>query len=613
MPLTSTRERNMKITIDESREPHWVLSQANGFANAAKDFRWLEKNIPCQAACPAGTDIPEYLDAIARGNFEYAYRINLRDNVFPAVLGRVCSRPCEPACRHGWEGLGESVAICFSKRSAGDFMHKNPIVLPQLFKPTGKKVAVIGAGVAGLATARDLALFGHFVKVFEKHRSPGGMLNQGIPEFRLPRDIIEKEIEQVRLCGVEITCDIEVGIDVTLEHLMKDFDAIVMAAGTLKPNLLDIPGKELDAIQHGLGYLLGANEYGDHDLAGDVVIIGGGFTAMDCARTSLRCGAESVKVYYRRSRDEMLVTDEEVRELDNEGIPIEYQVNPKSYVGSDGDAVSGIEFCRTQLGNFDSSGRRMPVEVPDSRFEIKANVVQLATGQFPDTGWIDHSLKGSLVGDNGWLTSGEKVCTDIDKIFVAGDFALGATTLIDAIGHAKKCARAVDRFLQGEDRLADAVFIEDVSSTNRDSKANSIPRHEMPTIPVEERSVTAEVESGYLKADAKTEALRCYLCSYKFEIDNELCIYCDGCLRVMPVDNCIVKVNSFTYDEDGTIVDYVRSKNSLDYNWLYIDQNECIRCGACADVCPVECIPIQKVSKKSTKAIELEPLDTSNL
>jgi hypothetical protein len=167
-----------------------AVSRQRGAAVAPKDFHWLEQNIPCQTACPAATDIPAYLDAIYKGDPAAAYRINLRDNVFPAVLGRVCARPCEGECRHGWEGLGEPVAICFSKRSAADFGGQQPLLLEKWFEPSGKTVAVVGAGVAGLAAARELALLGHAVTVYEKHRQPGGMLNQGIPVFRLPREII---------------------------------------------------------------------------------------------------------------------------------------------------------------------------------------------------------------------------------------------------------------------------------------------------------------------------------------------------------------------------------------------------------------------------------------
>ena len=260
-------------------------------SEAAQDFHWLRENIPCQAACPAGTDIPGYLEAVYHGRFREAYELNLRDNVFPAILGRVCSRPCESACRHGWEGNGEPVAICFSKRSAADFYHQQPMLLPPLHSASGKRVAVIGAGVAGLTVARELARFGHDVTVFEKHRSPGGMLNQGIPAFRLPRDLIEFEIGQVLALGVELRCGVSIGAQVTLEQLIEQFDAVVMAAGTLRPNLLDLAGVDSAGIEHGLSFLLQVNELGRRTIGRRVAVVGGGYTAMDCARTALRLGA----------------------------------------------------------------------------------------------------------------------------------------------------------------------------------------------------------------------------------------------------------------------------------------------------------------------------------
>ncbi len=188
----------------DTQAAEFVLSKQSGIADQPKDFDWIEKNIPCQTACPAGTDIPGYLGAIARGDHKEAYRLNLIDNVFPAVLGRVCTRPCEPACRHGWEGLGDPVAICFSKRSAETFSQsKKPVVLPKWFKDSDKSVAVVGGGVAGLTVARQLALMGHSVTVFEQAESAGGMMVQGIPSFRLPRTLVEREVEQVALCGAQ--------------------------------------------------------------------------------------------------------------------------------------------------------------------------------------------------------------------------------------------------------------------------------------------------------------------------------------------------------------------------------------------------------------------------
>jgi len=588
-----------------ARAMHWALSEPVGTASAAKDFDWLAKNIPCQAACPAGTDIPGYLDAIAHGRYEEAYRINLIDNVFPAVLGRVCTRPCEPACRHGWEGLGDPVAICFSKRSADDFMRRaDPVKLNPVFPPTGKHVAVVGSGAAGLAAARELALWGHQVTVYEKHDRPGGLMILGIPPFRLPREIVDREIEQIRLVGVEIRCGIEIGKDLMLSKLLADHDAVIMAAGALRPNLPELPGKDLPGVRHGLEFLMEANRRDDVPVGQRVVVIGGGFTAVDCARTAHRLGAKSVGVYYRRSEAEMYITPGELEEMRHEGIAFETMVAPKSYFGENG-RLKGVRLIRTRLGDPDASGRRRPLEIEGSEFAVEADAVLLATGQVQDTRWIDEAVAGQVLDGQRKLKSGNAQRTAVPNLFVAGDFANGAVSLIDSIGHAKACARQVDAFLVGKTRVVDVAMIEDARKTGRTREMDELPRQTMRALPLEQRGLRTEVEQGLAEAEARTEAQRCYLCHYKFEIDNELCIYCDRCLKVKPVENCIVKVAAMKYDGEGRIVGIDRSSSSRDYNLLYIDQKECIRCGACAEVCPVECISLQKVSRRTVASEDL--------
>jgi formate dehydrogenase major subunit len=555
-----------------------ALSKTCGKADAPKDFQWLEKNIPCQEACPASTDIPGYLDAIYRGEHSQAYRINLEANVFPAVLGRVCARPCEAACRHGWDGLGQPVAICFSKRSAADFGGQSPVVMDKWFPPSGKKVAVVGAGVAGLAAARNLALLGHQVTVYEKHNKPGGMMNQGIPVFRLPREIIAKEIAQIEALGVKIVCNMEIGKTIALSELAKQNDAVILAAGTLKPNLLDLPGKELAGIRHGLDFLLEVNETGQGDVGKTAVVIGGGFTAMDCARTAKRLGAQ-VKVCYRRTAAEMLVTPGELEELEHEGIPMEFMVAPKAYTGANG-CLKTIQFVRTKMGASDASGRRRPVEIPGSEFELAVDTVLLATGQFPDTSWLDE-------------TSGEA------KVFSAGDFKNGASSLIQAIGHAKECVREVDRFLTGEVRLKDYAVIVDVTETGRIREMDYVGLQPMPAVELARRDLTTEVETGFGKETSGDEAQRCYQCHYKFEIDSDKCIYCDWCVKAKPRPECILKIKELHYDDEGRVTGWTLAQKADETHLIWINQDDCIRCGACVCACPVDAISIQQVSLKT--------------
>ena len=581
-----------------------ALSVRDGDSTAPQDLFWLEQNIPCQVACPAGTDIPGYLEAIYHGRFAEAYEINLRDNVFPAVLGRVCSRPCETACRHGRDGNGDAVAICFSKRSAADFAGAAPVVLDPLFDSTGKTVGIIGAGVAGLAAARDLALYGHGVTVYEKHKRPGGMLNQGIPAFRLPRDTIARELAQITALGVDIQCDVQIGRDIQFGDLLARHDAVVMAAGTLRPNFLGLGGEDLAGIEHGLQFLLDVNENARRSIGKNVAVIGGGYTAMDCARTAARLGATTA-VYYRRGREDMVVLPGEVEELLAEGSSLHNHCSPLGYQGR--RKVAGVELVRTEPGEVGSDSRRLPRHIPDSQFIAKADNVILATGQFPDSSWLSGHFRSELVGDDGWLNSGKDFRTANPRIFVAGDFALGATTLIQAIGHARNSARAVDQYLIGRSRTttaahAEAVFqskTRDGKTTGRRADMNVIPIHPVPVLPVEKRVGNAEVETGYDADTAREAASRCYLCHYKFEIVDSKCVLCDECIRVKPVPGCIVEIAGLKRDNAGRIIGYRSVEegktDSLYYNRLWIDQDQCIRCGQCESVCPVNAITIQKV------------------
>lgn len=587
--------------------PHAASAHGMVVPGAVQDHHWLAVNIPCRTACPAGTDIPGYLEAVLDSRFDDAYAINLRDNVFPGILGRVCSRPCEDACRHGRDGLGDPVAICFSKRSAADHLSRPPARLDPLFPPSGRRVAVIGAGVAGLTAARELARLGHAVTVFEKHARPGGMLNQGIPAFRLPRALIDREIAQVVAQGVEIRCGVEIGRDMPMGDLRATHDAVVMAAGTLRPMVPDLEGVTARGVEHGLGFLLAVNEGGRTASGGRTLVIGGGYTAMDCARTARRLGSD-VTVCYRRGREDMVVLPGELEEYLDEGGTLQHHVVPVRIVTGPEGAVAGVVFQRTAADAIGSDGRRGFVAVPGSDFTVDADHVIFATGQTPDARWLAGGAEARLVGRDGWLVSGTAHRTGEPDVFVAGDFAIGASTLIRAIGHAKRCAREVDAHLSGRERLRDSVGLgrpfqskgTAPRTTGRTVAMNAIPIHPMPTLPVTRRALMAEVETGYPRTLAPEAASRCYLCHYKFEIDDSRCVLCDECITVKPVPDCIVEIAALIRDDEGRVTGYepvvAGRTDSLYYNRLWIDQNACVRCGQCEAVCPVGAITIQQVS-----------------
>ena len=553
------------------------------YSTDIRDFGQVAKSIPCQDACPAKTNIPGYIRAIYEKRYGRAYELNRGANILPGVLGRICSRPCESACRHGESDNGTSVGICHLKRSCADLKPGSHRIIEGLYTPTEKKVAVVGSGPAGLAAAHSLAVLGHKVVIFESMEKPGGMLMYGIPEFRLPRDLLMLEIKNILRLGIELKTNMAVGSDIKLDQLKKEYDAVVVATGCVSPRKFGIPGEELANVYNGLDFMKSVNE-GEKPYVGDkVTVIGAGFTAVDCARSAVRLGATDVSLNIRKTIEYMRIDESEKHEAQFEGIKTYSLIQPSKIIG-DGSRVTAIEFVRTLMEKTDKPPYRISIPIKNSQFRISVDCVIAALGQTPDESRISKE-PGAMEG-----------------VFSAGDFVTGSSDVISAIAGGRECAAKIDEYLVGEQRKQRVVRLENHDTTDRKRAYDFIEKVEMNTIDMEDRLVesTNEVETGYNGEQAHEEAKRCYLCSLKYEIDPLTCIYCSACIDVAPKD-CIKMIETVPINEDGTYGSYEETSDWNKVVSIAIDNTNCIRCGNCLAVCPMDCISVTK-----TELIEID-------
>ena len=532
------------------------------------DRKWIDVNIPCSAACPAMTDIPGYIQAIAAGDYETAYRINREENILPGVLGRVCDRPCEPVCRHGRDGLGEPVSICFLKRAAADY-GMEPV--NKKIKPNRNKVCIVGAGPAGLTAANDLALKGHQVTILEQFDQPGGMLRYGIPQFRLPNEVVAEDVKSITDLGVTIKTNFRIEGVAEIEKLRKSYDAVIVAGGCANPKQTTLPGIDSKGVYWGLDFMIAANREELDIPFENVIVIGGGFTAVDCTRMSYRMGAKIITLAYRRMKKDMYVGAHELEVIEAEGIDTISLVSAVTVLSNDEGVVTGVEFIHNSI-NEDRS--ITPIE--GSEFTMEADTVIFAVGQEADEKVAE--------------TENVKLNTFFS---IAGDFRNGSSTVIEAVADGRKVAREVHMTLSGTKDLKDTIHISEVKDTGRKRDYDFIPAQPMDTTPMRDRQIkNREVETGYSKEKAITEAKRCYLCHYNYQIDISRCIYCLACIDVMPVD-CIKMAKNIEVTEDGNL-NYIETKNWSEVVAITIDNDKCIRCGNCVRACPVDCISISK-------------------
>ncbi|NLT13170.1 MAG: FAD-dependent oxidoreductase, partial [Clostridiales bacterium] len=466
---------------------------------------------PCENTCPANINVPGYLRLIAAGRFMDAYHLIRQENPFPAVCGRICTHPCEAKCRRG--SIDEAVAIRELKRYVADYAYKNeqPFTKDIVFPKNGKRVAIIGAGSSGLTCGYYLVRIGYDVDVYESEAVAGGVLAFGIPEYRLPKKVLQHEIDLITQAGVNLHLNIDVVKDVTFKSLRSRYDAVYVATGAQFPEKVNIPGESLQGVIHGIDFLKSVNLRKELRLGNTVAVIGGGNTAIDSARTALRMGAKKVIVLYRRTKDAMPAYIEEVNDAVDEGIEILDLVSPVRFIGGKNGRVAKIECIRNKLGGFSADGRRRAEPIDGSNFFIDVDNIIPAVSQYSDLPFIPKSEIG-ITPWGTFIIDNDTMMTTMPGVFAGGDVARGPDTVIQAIADGKKAAVAIDRYLGGSGILNKGAPI-DIPDNYSDDEVVEHPRFGMESLSPEKRKdCFDEVDLGYHRLNAMAEAMRCLHC-----------------------------------------------------------------------------------------------------
>lgn len=476
---------------------------------------------PCQHTCPVGINVPKYVAHIAAGEYLESVETIRERNPFPAICGRICHHPCEGRCRRG--ELDEPVAIRSLKRFAADwyFDHISELAPPEPFPRTkSHKVAVVRAGPTGLSCAYYLAQMGYGVTVFEALPVGGGMLSVAIPEFRLPSRVIEKEIDYIVKSGVDIRYDSPIGANFTVDDLKKDgFAAVFISAGAQRSQRIGIPGEleDVDGFHYGLRFLRDIKVGKQVRIGKKIAVIGGGNVALDAARTALRLGADEANIFYRRSREEMPVTEVEYEEAMAEGIQINFLVSPTRIV-NDHWKVTGLQCIRMQLGEMDDSGRRRPLPIPGSEFFAEADTVIAAVGQAPDLSFLPPDSALERTRWDALAVDSNTLATNVPGVFAGGDFVTGPSMIIEAIAAGRRGSLAIDKYLKADvsrvemyDMKTEVIL--EAAAKSEEETWESQPRLEVPRLNTEERkSSFEEIELGFSAEKAQQEAKRCLRC-----------------------------------------------------------------------------------------------------
>jgi formate dehydrogenase (NADP+) beta subunit len=582
---------------------------------AAPDY--FHKVVDCQWACPAHTPVPEYIRLIAAGRYSDAYMINWKSNVFPGILGRTCDRPCEPACRRV-RVEEEPVAICRLKRVAADYKDDIRARLPQKAKTkNGKRIALVGAGPASLTVARDLAPLGYECVVFDGDTRAGGMIRSQIPKFRLPDTVIDEECGYILDLGVDFRRGQR--IDSIKALLADNYDAVFVGSGAPRGRDLEIPGRKEAAANIHIGIdWLSSISFGHIEKIGKrVIVLGGGNTAMDCCRSARRLGGEDVKVIVRSGYDEMKASPWEKEDARREGIPIHNFLVPKEFLHKNGKLI-GVVFEKVKA-EYDAKGRRKLVNAgePDQTFEC--DDVLVAVGQENAFPWIERDA-GIEFDEWGMPKVNEVTFASTNpKVFFGGDAAFGPKNIIWAVAHGHEAAVSIDKMLNGEDinhrPLPATELISQKMGIHEWSYKNEVVLDERYAVPHQKNevalaSIKTEVELGFDPALALAEAGRCLNCDVQTVFSQPLCIECDACVDICPMD-CI------TFTEDGEEDDLrtrLRAPAKDKTQDLYVsgklktgrimvkDEDVCLHCGLCAERCPTGAWDMNKFYLEMTYA-----------
>ena len=583
---------------------------------------YFHKVVDCQWACPAHTPVPEYIRLIAQGRYGDAYMVNWVSNVFPGILGRTCDRPCEPACRRGRVEEAnaekpEPVAICRLKRVAADLKEDVVARMPRPLPSNGRRIACVGAGPASLTVARDLAPLGYQVTVFEGEQKAGGFMHQQIPRFRLPESVIDEETGYIFALGVEFKSGRR--IESMKALLAEGYDAVFVGCGAPRGRDLDIPGRK-EAAEHihiGIDWLASVSFGHVTQVGKRVIVLGGGNTAMDCCRSARRLGGEDVKVIVRSGFEEMKASPWEKEDAQHEGIPIINMHVPKAFV-HEGEKLTGMTF-EIVRAEHDDKGRRklVPTGEPDAFFAC--DEVLIAVGQENAFPWIERDVG---IDFDQWglplLREGTFQST-LPKVFFGGDAAYGPKNIITAVAQGHEAAVSIDLLLDGQDVAARPAPRTNLMSEKMgihewayDNDPSNDLRYKVPWANAEKAlaSIKVEVELGFDARTAFKEAGRCLNCDVQTVFTPKLCIECDACVDICPMDCITFTVNGDEADlrqrlnapAADTEQDLFVSPELKTGRVLVKDEDVCLHCGLCAERCPTGAWDMQKFLLLTAKA-----------